>query len=272
MANKAEQKNQARLKREQAQAAAAAAAKRNRNLQIGGGIIGLAVLVVIIGVIASGGDSSKKNKGLGADKNAAVAGVTETNTLLKGIPQSGYVLGNAKAPITILEFLDVQCPYCKAHELDEQPTVIKQLVRTGKAALKMEPVGILGQDSEDGRVVLTRVAAENKAWNFVNLFYWNQGTERTGYVTDDFLRKISVAAGAKATDISRTPDAAIKAKLATADKLASTLNVTGTPTFAVGLTKNAEDTYKQVDLSNAQGGNASAIISAVEALEKSAGV
>jgi len=272
MANKAEQKNQARLKREAAQAAAAAAAKRNRNFQILGGVVGVAILAVILVVIISGGDSKKKVGGIGSGGGKGpVAGITETNKLLTGLQQNGYALGDPKAPITILEFLDVQCPFCKAHELDEQPTVIKNVIRPGKALLKMQPIALpqMGEDSEAGRTVLTRLAAKNKAWNFLNLFYWNQGNEATGYVTDSFLQKLATSAGGTTADAAREGDSVTKPKIAAVDKLAQDLGVTGTPTFAIGLTGKPESSYKVVTLTGS-GGNAEQIDAAVAALEKSA--
>ncbi len=42
---------------------------------------------------------------------------------------------------------------------------------------------------------------QNRYWNFVELFYRNQGVENSGYVTDDFLE--NVAKGAGVPDIAK---------------------------------------------------------------------
>jgi protein-disulfide isomerase len=255
MANTADQKSQARAKREAAQAAADAAAKRNRNLQILAGVVAAAIAVVIIIVIASGGKKPT------TDAKGAVDGVATTNELLKGIPQNGLALGDPKAPITVLELLDVQCPFCKEHELDQQPTIIKNLVRTGKARLLAQPVALtqMGEDSEAGRAVALRLAHQNKAWNFLNLFYLNQGDEQTGYVTDEFLKKLVAAIpGTNPSQALRTPDPADEAELkkiqAIEDKqvelVAADGGSFGTPAFAIGLTKDDPLTYKPIPMSS----------------------
>ncbi|MBJ7473238.1 MAG: thioredoxin domain-containing protein, partial [Solirubrobacteraceae bacterium] len=153
MASNADKKNEARLKREQAQLAAAAQAKRTKLLQYLGGAVFAALVVVVLVVVITGGKDS--GGGVGTDEKAEVAGTTETASLLKGIEQNGLTIGDPKAPVTLIEFIDVQCPFCKDHQLDQQPKVINDLVRTGKARLRLAPIALsfMGEDSEAGRTV-----------------------------------------------------------------------------------------------------------------------
>lgn len=245
-----DQKQQARAKREEAQAAALAAQKRNRNLQILAGVVFAAIAVVVLVVLITS-SKNKSTQGIGGDSKGEVQGVAATNDLLKGIPQSGLTIGDPKAPVTLIEFIDLQCPYCRDHQLDNQPAVIKQLVRTGKARVRFVPIAFLGEDSVAARATMLRLVPQNKAWNFINLMYWNQGTENTGYVTPAFLSKLAVAAGGKASYAEpRTPTGAGKAIAAESDDLQKTLLPDGPSTPSFGLVKTGQPlkTAKMLDL------------------------
>lgn len=261
MASNADKKNEARVKREQAQAAAAAKAKRAKTIQYLAGAVFAAIVVVVLVVVITGG----KDGGSGAADGDAVKGKTETAALLKDIPNTGFTIGDPKAPITVVELIDLQCPFCKQEQLDGQPTLINDLVRTGKVKLRLVPLGFLGPDSEDARAVMTRLARDNKAWAFANLFYWNQGDENTGYVTDKFLTDITLAAGGTKEDaLAREPSEEDAKTIASFDELQKKLLPGGpsTPTYAVGKTGDEPATFTVV---KADGGDyVSAVKKAVE--------
>ena len=69
-------------------------------------------------------------------------------TLLGGIPQHGTTLGNASAPVTLVEFADPQCPYCGLWERNALPDVIDHYVRTGKVRIVFNGLAFVGPDSE----------------------------------------------------------------------------------------------------------------------------
>jgi protein-disulfide isomerase len=249
-------KQQAREKREQAQAAALAKQKRDRNLQILVGLVFVAILFVIGLAFLGGGEDER-----GAAKGESVAGITETKDLLAGVEQSGLTLGDPKAPVTIVEFLDVQCPFCRTHQLDEQPKIITNLVKTGKARLTAQIVALpqMGEDSIAGRVVALRMANKNVGWNFLNLFFFNQGDEQTGYVTDAYLKKLVAAVPKTTTGVTTTPAEAVREgddKInASADKieaLSQDLGVSGTPSFAIGKTGQPASTYELVEMNGSE--------------------
>ena len=104
--------------------------EKRRNIVIAS-VVAVAVVAAAIVIIAGSGGSSNSK----ADSSGSLAGTSETKALLDGIPQSGNVLGNANAPVTMFEYIDHQCPFCKEFTLTTYPQVVNDYVRTGKVNL-----------------------------------------------------------------------------------------------------------------------------------------
>lgn len=235
----------------------------NRTIQLVAGVVFAALIAVVAIVLVSG--RSEPRKSTAGDP---VPGFSETKKLLAGVPQDGTTLGDPKAPVTIVEFVDLQCPFCAAHELDEQPKVIDTLVRTGEAKLRVEPLAFIGADSGIGRNVFLRLAGKDRAFDFLHLAFWNQGTENSGYMTDAWLKKIGDAIpGVTTADLARTREPALQPAVDRAEALSGKLmkKGDGTPFFAVGPSSADPATYRKVDLSGS-GSAADAIIAAVRAV------
>jgi protein-disulfide isomerase len=230
---KRERREAARAARQERAAAAAAAETRRRRLIQLGGLLAVAVVVLIVAIVASSGGGKKDASGGGS-----VAGATESRQMLAGIPQHGVTLGNPKAPVTIVEFADPQCPFCKQYTLNEMPKVVQKYVRTGKAKMDLRLLTFIGDDSVKGGQALAAAAQQGKLWNAADLFYANQGEENSGYVTDGFLRKVLGAVPGLDVDraLKAASSPAATQQLGAAQTLASRYGVDSTPTVLVGPT------------------------------------
>ncbi|MEI6792377.1 MAG: thioredoxin domain-containing protein [Actinomycetes bacterium] len=233
---------------------------KRRNVMIAA-LAAVVVVVAAILILVSSGDS---NSGSGVPAaNAPLNGLKETKAMLDGIPQNGNALGKPNAPVTMIEYADYQCPFCKQYALSTMPVLINDYVRTGKLRMEFNPLTFIGPDSETAARAGAGAGQQNLEWNFTHLFYFNQGTERSGYVTDAFINKLYAGAGvnaAKANAYRTTPAAAVP--LATAAAGAQKYGVTSTPSFVVGPT-GGPYTKLEVDI-----GNADAFKSAFDALLK----
>ncbi len=207
------------------------------------------VIVAVVVLLLAGGDDPNAT---GATKGSTLPGVQETEELLKGLPQNGFALGDPRAPVTLLEYADLQCPFCKQHQLEVQPQLIKELVRTGQAQIAFAPLAFLGPDSVAARNVWMNMADHEGAWQYANLFYLNQGQENSGYVTDDFLRNL-VAANPRAQpgDEDRKGNYMNTAVGKQYDDLAAEVlgkHEAGTPGFSVGPTDGSPASYTWIEL------------------------
>ncbi len=201
--------------------------RRKRLLQIGSAAVFLAVVVVAVLIVISANETS------GGDTN--LEDVALVKQKLQGIPQSGLVLGDPKARVTLYEFGDLKCPVCKAFSEEIVPEVIESKVRGGEAKLEFRNFTIIDAESTPAGAAAIAAGKQGRGWNYVELFYRNQGLETSSYVTDAFLTEI--ARGAGVPDIARwnreRKSAKTIAEVEATTAEAQQLGFTGTPSFAV---------------------------------------
>jgi len=159
-------------------------------------------------------------------------------TLLRRIPQHGNVLGKPSAPVMMVEYVDLQCPFCQEFETQAMPTLISRYVRPGKLKVEARPIAIRGGDSFRGQSATIAAGMQNKLFNFMQLLYDNQGVENTGWLDDNMVK--SAASSIPGLDVglflkqlnSSTVDEQVK----TVDAQATADAVDRTPTILVGKT------------------------------------
>ena len=198
--------------------------KRNLLIAVAGAVAVVAILIVVSVVVAGGDDS-------GTTPSAA-----SSSALFAGIPQNGTELGARNAPVTFIQFEDLQCPICRSYQEDGFSAIVQEYVRPGKVKLRFAGIPILGQDSEKALRYALAAANQGKLWQYVAALYANQGAENSGWVTDDLLERLAGDVGLDWTQL-KTDAASEKVTrqaqttLAEADRL----GVPGTPTFFVKL-------------------------------------
>lgn len=149
-------------------------------------IVGAAAVVAVVVAISIGHGSST-----GLQKGAKAAQtVASVEQLLNGIPQSGATLGNPKAPVTMTYYGDLECPTCRAFTLSSFPELVSKEVRDGKVKVvyKAFQTATPSQQTFQTQQAAALAAGEqNRFWNYVELFYHQQGQEGSGYVNDNYL-------------------------------------------------------------------------------------
>ena len=232
MAGRREQRERLRADREAGESRRADALARKRRLQylIIAGFVAVAVIVALIVISQSGGDD---DGGGGSPSN--VQGVAQVDAELQGIPQSGQVLGDANAPVTVVEFGDPQCPVCAAFSGQIAPELISNEVKSGSVKYEFQPYLIIGPDSKPAMKAALAAGEQERFWNYLQLFYRNQGGENSGYVTDAFLT--SIAKGAGVPDIDKWNQSRNSSQwdsiLSNGTTRAESLGFNGTPSILV---------------------------------------
>jgi protein-disulfide isomerase len=233
-----QRREQARAQRKALEESEAASAKRRTRLtQLG--IIGaiVVVIVVVIVVATSGGSKS----GLPTSKHEENSTVAEVSKLVGGIPQSGNALGSPTAPVTLQYFGDLECPICKEFTLGALPPVIGKLVRSGKLRIEYHSLETATREPEvfkDQQVAAYAAGKQNKAWNYIETFYHEQGEEDSGYVTEQYLD--GIASQVPGLDVAKwhedRGDPNLSNEVETDKQAANNEGFTGTPSFLIGRT------------------------------------
>jgi protein-disulfide isomerase len=173
---------------------------------------------------------------------AAPEGADKTAVRFSGIEQHGRALGNPEAPVTISFFHHLRCPFCREFDRTILPKLIKRYVRTGTVRIIAYPMAFpLGDDGKDSRAgarYALAIERQNVYWNFIDLFYANQGDELTSYTTDQFLFELTSAIPGSDAQRALTDrkSAAVANEFKQITRRAERLGVNGVPTLHVAAT------------------------------------
>ena len=100
------------------------------------------------------------------------------------------VIGNAEAPITIIEYASLTCPHCATFHAETLPQIKKEWIETGKAKLIYRDFPL--DKYAASAAMIARCAPEDKYFIFLNAFYAQQ---KNWSRADDPVRVLTQLAG-----------------------------------------------------------------------------
>lgn len=134
----------------------------------------------------------------------------KTNLTAKGLLTAGLPLrGDAKAPVTIVEFGDFQCVACVQFFATVEPQLKKELIDTGKANMAFKPLTFIDQFAGKDRAGESWMAAQaaecaadqGKFWEMHDAIYQaelnevlaKKNNENSGNLTKSFFVNTAVS-------------------------------------------------------------------------------
>lgn len=194
-------------------------ATRRRGSMFKIGAAALAALVIVGGLIAlqvTGGGGSAVEPPIG----------------------EGRVLGDAEAPVTIVEYADFQCPVCKRAATDLLPQIQTDYVSKGLVRVEYRYFPFLGQESWDAAQAAAAAEEQGKFWEYYAALYNAQGRENGGAFRYERLLGLAEDVGLDVSRFDETlgSNASLDSIQAEYDA-ARERGVSSTPTFFVGDTK-----------------------------------
>lgn len=177
-----------------------------------------------------------------------------SSQLLQGIPQDGTVLGQPDAPVTLVEYADLQCPYCAHWALGTFPELVRDYVREGKLRIEFRGLAFIGPDSDTALRAALAAGRQDKLWDVVEGLYAGQGAENSGWVSEELIH--GIAAGVPGLDQERfDADRGLETlgdDMAKAQRQAQAGGVTGTPSFELGPTGSPPKRLEVTSLASAE--------------------
>lgn len=170
--------------------------KRNRKSDSSGNPKSKFILLGIVGAIVVAGISF-----VAMNPDMITVDDSQSTHLSLDTRNGSPVLGSPDAPVTIVEFGDYQCPFCKKWNTTSKPAIVKNLIETGKANLIYVDLAIIGPDSIKAHAGSYCADEQGLYWKYHDYLYANQGHENNGWVNQNNLK--SLVSGIDSMDVDQ---------------------------------------------------------------------
>jgi protein-disulfide isomerase len=151
--------------------------------RLGLGLVAVAVLWAIVSL----------SIGEGGPKPITITGGAEVQQLLGGVRQDGRGLGNPDAPVSVSVFNDLQCAPCAGYEIDTIDPLIAKYARGDAVRFEFRHRSFGGAETTLAARAAAAAVDQDREWQYLDLFFRNQGQVASSRVTQDFLNEIANA-------------------------------------------------------------------------------
>ena len=157
-------------------------------------------VVAVLGVAAMeyfGGPSSDQQASQPAMSPAAPAAVAAKAAPVE-IGADEFIMGDATAPVTIIEYASLTCPHCADFHVNILPKLKKSYIDTGKARLVYRdfPLDRLALSGS----MMARCAGRERYFGFIDTMYRKQASWRKAKDQLKALARIGLLGGISETD------------------------------------------------------------------------
>jgi protein-disulfide isomerase len=143
----------------------------------------------------------------------------------------GPTLGSVNAPVTIVEFSDFQCSFCRKFWADTLPKLKESYVKQGRVRIIYRHFAILGKFSEQAGMAAECAGDQGKFWEYHDQLFTNQGgLAFTQSKLEQYARALELKAGHFKRCLTSEK---YRKKVEGETAVAASLGARGTPTFFV---------------------------------------
>ena len=200
------------------------------SLAIGAGI---AVACIFCGVLMVNMINSETTPVL-AETPQKQTEITKIQSLSVFTDNASPILGNPNAPITMVEFGDYQCTFCKKFFHETEESIITNYVKTGKVKMLFKDFIVVNEDSVNAASAAHCANDQEMFWQYHSTLYNNWDGEGTGWASSEQLHKFASTLGLDMDQFSECMSKSEWKELVDSSHAdGRTLGVDATPTFFI---------------------------------------
>jgi protein-disulfide isomerase len=148
-----------------------------------------------------------------------------------------HVMGNTSAPITVVEFTDLECPFCHQFEISTFPTLKADYIDSGQIRFVSVDLPLsMHSNAEQAAEAVQCAGDQGKFWELRTALFRHLEPPAKGVLLDS-----AKSVGLNLPKLQTCLDTnKYKDRVAAEAKLAAALHIHATPTFAIGRTTNGK--------------------------------
>lgn len=141
-------------------------------------------------------------------KNEA-AGITLVKSSPDTVSNHETILGDSKAPVTLIEYADYQCPFCGKFFNQIEPKLRDEYIKTGKLRMVYRDFSVLGAESDAAANASQCAEDQGKFWDYHDGLYMAEskdGKENNGNLNRDLFLMLAQSNGLDMTAFTNCID------------------------------------------------------------------
>ena len=159
---------------------------------------------------------------------------TEKPTIASFYDNASPILGDINAPLTLVEFGDYQCTYCKKFFHETEESILINYVETGKVKMLFKDFIVVNEDSVNAASAAHCANDQKMFWQYHSTLYNNWDGEGTGWASSEQLHQFAVTLGLDMNEFSECiSQSKWKDLVLSSHADGRTLGVDATPTFFI---------------------------------------
>ena len=127
---------------------------------------------------------------------------TKKPTIASFYDNASPILGDLNAPLTMIEFGDYQCTFCKKFFHETEESIITDYVKTGKVKILFKDFIVVNEDSVNAAIATHCANDQKMFWQYHSILYNNWDGEGTGWASSEQLHQFASTLGLDMNEFS----------------------------------------------------------------------